>query len=428
MRSSQRRISRLSRPWQATTVLAALTLALIGAIPQASAQDVEVELGIVFSDEQTCADGSDKLISAAFPFDVEACFSQGGSPLAAHDMYFEINHGDGATERIDGVTDTNGVVRSTITPTSAGSTTVAACDVAGCHGGSVELESDTDPPPPVTPYAPTGNDLGPSAALTDAPLDMIDPFSGGEAGPEESSRHGGADISSLSYAGLVDGRATFKISTVDNGQRLFESGPPRWDMSLRVTTPDGTEYNLFVSNNDGEFMAFAGNGVDDISSSADIRLEWSDDGHTACLSAAGVDLPPGSSVSVFAATSRDAESSGFFDELTGTLVAQDPLTETDDDDSGSETSTAADGVDTAGEDPVDAGTDDNDSGGPPTVPIIIGLGVLGGGFWWWWSRRDGTEDGVSLPATISDTRPDKGVGGKEDSPPLIGVRPKLRGR
>lgn len=372
-------------------------------MPQASAQGVEVELAIVFTAEQSCTDGSDKLISGAFPFDVEACYSEGGSPLVGHEVYLEINHGDGAVELIDGVTDANGVVRSTVAPTSAGSTTVAACDAGGCYN-SVELESDSDPPPPVTPYVPTGNDLGPSAALADAPLDMIDPDRGGEAGPEESSRHGGVDISALSYAGLVDGRATFKISMVDNGQRLFESGPPRWDMSLRVTTPEGTEYNLFVSNNNGELKTFAGDGVNDIASSADIRLEWSDDGHTACLSAAGVDVPPGSSVSVFAATSRDAESSGFYDELTGVLVAQDPGAETDDDaDSGTATDTVDDGVDIADESPSgtpSTSTDDTDSGGFPILPIAVaGFVALTGGFWWWWSQREETSETPSSPAT-----------------------------
>ena len=111
MRSVQGRSSRAPRRWRAAAALATLTLALIATVPQASAQDVEVELGIVFGD-QTCDEGSDRLISAAFPFDVEACFSEGGSPLGGHDMYFEINHGDGAVETIDGVTDANGVVRS----------------------------------------------------------------------------------------------------------------------------------------------------------------------------------------------------------------------------------------------------------------------------------------------------------------------------
>ena len=266
----------------------------------------------------------------------------------------------------------------------------------------VELESDSDPPPPVIPYVPSGNDLGPSAALTDAPLDMIDPFSGGEAGPEESSRHSGVDISSISYAGLVDGRATFKVTMVGEGKSLFDSGPPRWDISIRVTTPDGTEYNLFVSNNNGELRAFAGDGVNDTSSNADIKLEWSDDGHTACLSAAGVDLPPGSSVSVFAATSRDAESSGFYDEVIGTLVGADPPTATDDTDPGTATDTKDDGVDTAEETPSDTpstSTNNTDSGGGfPVAPVAGGVGaaILGGLFWRWLRTKDEV-DGVSAP-------------------------------
>jgi len=79
MRSRAGGTPRIPLSGRVGAVLAVMTFALIAAVPQASAQDVEIDIAIVFEgQDQTCMDGSDKLISAAFPFDVEACFAQGG--------------------------------------------------------------------------------------------------------------------------------------------------------------------------------------------------------------------------------------------------------------------------------------------------------------------------------------------------------------
>jgi hypothetical protein len=353
-----------------TAAVAVLALFALGGWSPAAAAGHEVDIGIVFSDDQGCDTGSDRLVSSAVPFDVKACFTESGSPISGRDVYLEVTHGDGETERLDAVTDASGVATFTVTPTSAGVTTAQICDAEGCYD-SVELESDSPPPPPVIPYVAGGGDIGQSAVLVDNPLDMIDAYTGSEAGPEESSIHSGVDIHEFSYAGIDDdGRATFKIKMVGNGEELAERDLPRWDININVTTPDGTSYSLGVRKDaDGSIGGRVWDGVSEISD-ADVELEWSDDGSTACISASGIDVPEGSSVSVSAAASLDSESSGVRDQLSGTLVQGDGP-EDGDEDGGLDVS---DDSDDSGTDDGDSTTDD-EGDGLPWGPIALALAL-----------------------------------------------------
>lgn len=344
-------------------VAAVVVASTISTLP-ASAAGHTVDIAITFDGgDQDCTNGSDKLISSAVPFDVEVCFSQDGSPLAGRDVHLDIVHGDGATERIDGVTDANGVATFTVTPTSAGSTVATICDNEGCYD-SVELSSSSPPPPPPVPYSPSGNDLGASEPLTDPPLDMIDSQTGGSAGPETSSALGGMDLRSVRYAGLEDGRATFKVSMVGNGRALFEEGIATWNLSINVTTPEGADYSLQIDNSSGSLTtnAFAaGEKLDDKP-----QVEWEDE-NTLCVSVAGVDLAAGSSVTVFTRASREEGSDASFDELSGTPVASDG-----DDDSGGETESG--GGDTTTDDGGGTSTTD---GGDGDGFGLLDLGLIG---------------------------------------------------
>ncbi|MDW3217152.1 MAG: Ig-like domain-containing protein [Acidimicrobiales bacterium] len=393
------------RIWHRSIIAAGAGLALLALGSPAAASNHEVDVGIVFIPGQTCSDGSDVLRnSAASPFDVAACFTDSDGPISGRAVYLDVVHADGSTERLEGVTDADGNVTFTVTPTAAGETTATICDAEGCYG-TVEFSSDNPPPPPVVPYAAGGGDIGPSAEESDASLDVIDAYEGNEAGPEISADFAGIDISSISYAGLVDGRATFKVRMVGNGRELFDSGPSRWDMSVSVTTPEGTSYSLSVRNNEGSFDAGANNGAESISESAAVALDWSEDGQTACISASGVDVPPGSTVTVFAAASTDPLSSGYYDQTSVVLVpgggseTNSGGTETEADDGGSDTTGDTSGAATTSDDGGDAG------GGFPVLPTVGVIGGLLAGLGWWWSRHETTPEEPSAPVATTDRGP-----------------------
>ncbi len=378
-----------------------LVLSMVGASSPAAAQDVEVDLGIVFSADQSCDTGSDRLVSSATPFEVAACFTESGSPVSGREVYLEVTHGDGELEVLDAVTDGSGEARFTVIPTSAGVTTATICDANGCYQ-SVEQESDSPPPPPVIPYTAGGGDIGSSDEITDNPLDLIDAYTGGEAGSAESSAHGGVDIHRFSYAGVGDdGRSTFKIEMVGDGRDLFDRAVSRWDISIQVGTPDDTSYSLRVAKNeDGGLNTGSWDGTGQIAD-ADVQLEWSEDGGTACISAAGIDVPEGSSVTVFAAAALDDEGSGLYDELSGELVPGDGPPDDGDDDSsgglGTSNDDSSDSDDTDGSSTGDDGEsggsggsstgDGGDSGGLPILPIVIGTAAAGGAGLWLRSKN-----------------------------------------
>ncbi len=424
-------------------VLAVASTALFGLSAPVAAQDLKVDIKITFEgQDQSCTDGSDKLISSAFPFDVEVCFSQGGSPLAGHDISLEIAHGDGSMETLTAVTDADGQAKFPVVPRSAGTTTATIRDAADSYG-SVELQADDGPPPVETPYTPTGVDVGPTEEVTDGEGDVLDPFLGGSAGPDVLETHqGGMDISSFSYAGIVDGRATFNVNLTSDASGQLDQSPQSWQIEIGVATPDGTTYFLRVFlNADGvlEGEGFTANqGL-----VTDLEVTFSEDGKTVIISTSGVDVPPGSAMSVFARVSFDEES-GVFDEAMGTAVAAAPTpeaptkepeptetpepTEESETDDGGLIATDADPPDTTSTPP-----DSTDSDGFPILPIVGGLGLLGvlsGGFWRW-LRQDDPTDLVSIPSTISNPRDDKAekaaASGGKSSPPRI-ARPPKRGK
>lgn len=402
IRTTSRR--RRAKPTLICVLAAMLATLALGVVP-ASASSHTVELAITGFGDQDCSTGSDRLISpVADDFRVEVCVTQGGAPVSGHTLLLHVTHGDGTTETLDKVTDSDGKASFTVEPTSAGTTTAVVCDAEGCYG-EVSLEADEPPrPDPVASYSPTGNDIGNTEPIVDVQLDMTDAYTGDTAAPEESSRHDGADIASVSYAGNADGKATFKIVTVGNGRAMFEEGLPRWEMSASVVTPDGGEFTIAVRNNDGQFQTRAtssGAVLEDV----EVTLEWADD-NTACLGASGLDVPEGSTVTVFTAAARDPEGSGVWDEAGGPVIAasDDPAVASDDaDDTGTATTDDSDDTGTATTDDGDdttvgtadddgtttSGTDDGGGLGPfgyglITVGILLFLSIL---YWWFVIRR-----------------------------------------
>lgn len=404
--------------WRLAAAVAAASLAAIAFGLPASASSHEFEVGIAVVPEQTCDEGSDVLgVGAADDFLVRVCVTQNGEPAPDHPIYLSVDHPDGSNDRYDAVTDANGNASFPVNAKLAGDTVATICDDSGCHD-SVKLSASEDPAPPEDPYVPSGVDAGPSTAISDSTLDMVDGYSGGPAGAEASSAFAGLDIQEVRYAGIVDGAATFKITMAGDGKAFFDSNPAGWDISINATPPDGSGFSIsafLVKGADGESRVDAGafGGGEKLPNTP--VLEWENE-NTLCVSLVGVDVPANSSLKVFIGADSE-EFSRIFDEAGGTVVA-DP--DEDDDDTDSDD---ADDEDDDSDDGAAGGTTGEPTGGGSggTTAVIVGgiLGALGLGAWW----KSRQSDEGDIPWHIA--RPGKPAAGEDsgdDSPPLIGLR------
>lgn len=366
-----------------------LLIAAFVAVTAAPAFAQEVDFRIVGFGEQDCRSGSTQLNTGeAITFTIEVCVDDGSGPANLEEVIINISHADGSIETRDKLT-VDGIVRFDITPLDAGLTTVEVCALGTCHG-TVTMQADSPPHVAEATYFGPTADMGLSMPLMDPADDFFDPYEGADGGPGFGDPT--MDITQVVYLGIVNGRATYEVTTVgDVCSRLMDPTTPFIQMSATISTPDGGDYLVGVRRQNGaEQQSAFSNGAALGGSDVDLACE----GNQATLSASNVDVPEGSFLTFLGWLSLDSTGSGFQDYVEGPLVVAPPPESPPPSDDPTDGGSTEDDV-TA----LPVSSDDGSSGSFPIwIPILVG-GVLVGGYFLYRSSRP---DSVAMSTGVAD--------------------------
>ena len=348
----------------------------------------EIEFRIVGFGNQDCTSGSNRLnASSADPFDIQACVTDGGSPVSGAVITAIVTHADGTTEEIALETGNDGSVTYTVVPVDAGTTTVEMCIEGDCDFGVLTMDADNPPTPPaVATYLGPTTDMGPSQAILDGSDDFDDPYTGGPAEPGVADPR--MDITSYRYLGNEGGTAMWEITTLGNACELYDDPTTPWfQFTVFVSTPDDQHYNVTYRTSAGA-EPYANAYSNGVNLGSTVMLPSCSNGMIT-LSATGVDVPPGSQMQMVSWYSLDPLSSGYQDFADGfpTAVVPDPIDTTS---STIATTTTSVGASTTSPDPTSSG-----GSFPIWIPIVV-FGVAVGGYFVYRSTRP---DGVVAIST-----------------------------